>query len=187
MKKTLLLTMASATFALAPIAGVFADSCDTPKTDTININVSENCSLERTNGTGSYTVSMNPGATNNSFGSSTFSVICNNATGFYVRAAFTAFTDQRTSGTKGTNISYAASAPATTASAATWTAVLGESSSTSYIKPSTDSSPTDILSANAVTASSGVTQKVTYKVATATNQAKGTYQATATYTLTQNS
>lgn len=184
MKKTLIISMASVAVAMTPVVGVFAAN-PSPLTDTINITVSENCSLASSAST--FTQSMAPGATNNNFGSSTLTAICNNASGFKVQASFTAFTDQRSSGTKGTNISYSTAAPVNTASAATWTAVLGAASSTVYIKPSSDSSPTNILNESSVTSASGVTAQVSYKVATATNQAKGTYKATATYTLTQNS
>ncbi len=184
MKREIIAATASVVLAGTPFLSVFAASCGT-YTDNVNINVEEVCAFTRTVGNGTYSFEMGVGTTNNNAGTTTFKVVCNNAAGYNVRADFTPFVDQRATGTKGTNIAYAAAAPSTTAGAATWTAVLGGSSSTSYIVPSTESSPTNVLSKNTVTSSSGDTQQITYKVATATNQAAGTYQATATYTVTQ--
>ena len=183
MKKILAISIASLGLAVMPVAGVFADN-PAALTDTINLTVSENCTLTRqVSATGDYVTtattysqSMNPGTTKNDFGTSVLKVICNNKNGFSVTADFSNF-----SGT-GSAISYSSAAPVTTAGAATWTAVKGTSTSTTYI---TNNSA--VLSGNGVTDASGTTQQVTYKVATATNQAKGAYSATATNTLTQNS
>jgi hypothetical protein len=167
--------------SIIPAVGAFATNPD-PLTDTINLTVSQSCTLARkVSNSGSYVTSattysqsMDPNTLNDNFGTSMLRVICNNAAGFTVTADFSAFT-----GT-GTSINYTSST-APSAGSGTWTTVKGTSSATTMI-----ATGSAVISATAVTSSSGKTQQVTYKVGTAPDQAKGSYSATATYTLTQN-
>lgn len=167
--KKLAVLGASAVLAALPVVGVFATDPEAVE-DTITITVSETCTLTRTTGNGNYTATMSTNALNPSVGSSTFTAVCNNASGFSVSATPTAL-----SGT-GEAINYSATTP--TAGSGTWTAtkteVSGNIAATSGV----------LMSTNATT--TGLTETVTYQVSTRANQAKGDYEGTMTYQLTQN-
>ena len=169
--KKLAIVGASIAFAALPVVGVFAAD-PAPVVDNITITVDETCTLTRTTGGGNYTATMSTNALNPSVGSSTFTAICNNATGFSVGAAPTALTGA------GDPINYSATTP--TAGSGTWTGtksvVAGNIAETSGV----------LMTANGPTAAAGQTETVTYQVSTRANQAKGDYSGTMTYTLTQN-
>ncbi|MBR3144024.1 hypothetical protein IKF12_02365 [Candidatus Saccharibacteria bacterium] len=167
--KKLAVLGASAVLAALPVVGVFATDPEAVE-DTLTITVSETCTLTRTTGNGNYTATMSTNALNASVGSSTFTAVCNNATGFSVSATPTALTGD------GEAINYSATTP--TAGSGTWTAakteVAGNIAATSGV----------LMSTNATT--TGLTETVTYAVSTRANQAKGDYTGTMTYQLTQN-
>ena len=170
--KKLAIIGASLAFAALPVVGVFAADPDAV-TDHITITVDETCTFERTTGDGSYTATMNVNALNNSVGSSTFTAICNSASGFSVSATPTSLSGD------GEAITYSATAPS--AGGGTWTAtktnVAGNIAATDGI----------LMTANGPTAAAGQTETVTYKVSTRPNQAKGSYSGSIEYALTQNS
>ena len=173
MKKTLIASIASVTFAAMPIMGVFAAANDPAAVeDTLSVTVDEICNFTRPTGSGSYTKTMTAGALDESFGTSTYKVVCNVAGGYYVSAGFTALT-----GSVSGSIPYQASAPSGGTSG--WTAVKGASSSTTYLA----ATGAKLIETNGPDTSSGTSQQVSYKVATASNIAQGSYQGTATYTL----
>ena len=173
MKKTLIAGAASLALAAMPVVGVFAAD-PAPVTDTITITVSETCTLTRSTGNGNYTATMSTNALNASVGSSTFTAICNNATGFNVSATTSSLVGP--SGSEAIN--YSATTP--TAGSGTWTAtkttVAGNIAATSGV----------LMTASAPTAAAGQTETVTYQVSTRANQAKGDYEGTIVYALTQN-
>lgn len=152
----------------------FAASDPTAVVDTLTVTVDEVCTLTRTAGTGTYTASMQPNKTNMTLGTSEFTAVCNSASGYQVVAAFTALT-----GSKNGSIPYTASKPTT--STKRWTAVKGESSSTTYLA----TSGAIVIDTDGPDTSEGTVQKVSYKVSTGGGLADGTYTGTATYTLTQ--
>ena len=168
--KKLAIVGASLAFAALPVVGVFAANPE-PVEDTITITVSDTCTLTRTTGNGNYSATMSTNALNPSVGSSTFTAVCNNASGFSVGAAPTAL-----EGT-GEAINYSATTP--TPGSGTWTAtktnVAGNIAATSGV----------LMSATGATDSTGVSETVTYQVSTRANQAKGAYTGTITYSLTQ--
>jgi len=169
--KKMAIVGASLVFAALPVVGVFAADPE-PVIDNITITVDESCTLTRTTGGGNYTASMQTNALNPSVGSSTFTAICNNATGFSVSATPTALTGP------GEAINYSATTP--TAGSGTWTGtkstVAGNIAATSGV----------LMTASAPTAAAGQTETVTYQVSTRPDQAKGSYTGTMTYALTQN-
>lgn len=169
--KKLAIVGASLAFAALPMVGAFAAD-PAAVVDTIKITVSETCTFTRTTGEALYTATMAVNALNESVGTSVFTAICNNATGFSVSATPIAL-----SGT-GEAINYSATTP--TAGSGTWTAT--KSGQGGNIAASGGI----LMSANAPTAAAGQEETVTYKVSTRNNQAKGDYQGTMTYTLTQN-
>ena len=170
--KKLAVLGASAVLAALPVVGVFATDPE-PVVDTITVTVSETCTLTRSTGNGTYTATMSTNALNPSVGSSTLTAVCNNAGGFSVSATPTAL-----AGPAGSQaINYSATTP--TAGSGTWTAtkteVAGNIAETSGV----------LMTSAGVT--TGQTETVTYQVSTRANQAKGDYQGTMTYQLTQNS
>ena len=168
--KKLAIAGASVLFAAMPVVGAFAAD-PAAITDNITITVSESCTFERTTGNGSYTATMAVNALNASVGSSVFTAICNNATGFSVSATPTSLSGD------GEAITYSATTPA--AGDGTWTAtktnVAGNIAATDGV----------LMASAGVTAAAGQTETVTYKVSTRNNQAKGDYQGTIEYALTQ--
>ena len=156
------------------VADSFAASDPAAVVDTLTVTVDEICTLTRTAGTGTYTASMQPNKTNMALGTSEFTAVCNSPSGYQVVAAFTALT-----GSINGSIPYAASKPTT--STKKWTAVKGESSSTTYLA----TSGAKLMDTDGPDTSEGTVQKVSYKVSTGAGLANGTYTGTATYTLTQ--
>lgn len=171
-KKALIAGVASFAVAAVPIVGAFA-ACD-PQTDTLVLTVSPLCNFTRSSGSATKSTSMAMNALDTSM-TNTFNVVCNNAAGFSVGATFTALEGP------GTDIVYTGTASQVTAGSGKWTALKGEANSTDSIAASSGV----LMSASGVTSTSGVTQKVTYKVGSASNQAAGSYEGTATYTVTQ--
>ena len=171
MKKAIVAGAASVALAAMPIVGVFAADPE-PVVDTITVTVDETCTLTRTTGNGNYTATLNAGTVNPSVGSATFTAVCNNATGFNITATPTALTGA------GEAINYSATTP--TAGSGTWTAtktnVAGNIPATGGV----------LMSATGPTVAAGQTETVTYQVSVRSNQAKGDYSGTMTYTLVQN-
>ncbi|MBQ9171783.1 hypothetical protein IJ162_01580 [Candidatus Saccharibacteria bacterium] len=156
------------------VADSFAASDPAAVVDTLTVTVDEICTLTRTEGTGTYTTSLQPNKTNMKLGTSEFTAVCNSPSGYQVVAAFTALT-----GSKSGSIPYVKAKPTT--STARWTAVLGENSSTTYLA----TSGAKLMDTDGPDTSEGTVQKVSYKVSTGGGLADGTYTGTATYTLTE--
>ena len=171
MKKTIIAGAASLALAALPIVSTFAVAPETNLVDTITVSIGESCTLSRTSGEGEYEATMVINDINNSVGTSTFSVSCNNASGFRVSATPTALDGP------GTDITYSTENPA--AGVGTWTAARTTAGSNIAATSGV------LMSANGIT-TTPQTETVTYKVATATNQAEGAYEGTMTYVLHKN-
>lgn len=176
MKKSIIAGTASAVFALTPVFGVFATADPSSVTDTLKVTVDDTCSLTRSAGSASLTQSMTANQLKNDFGTSTITSVCNAGSGYKVTGTFIAL-----AGPGSNSIPYQTTAPA--AGTSGWTAVLGNSSSTSFIISGTAG---NVHSTNTADTSSGHDAVISYKVATADNIAAGTYTGTATYVLVQN-
>ncbi len=185
MKKTLVAGAASAVLAAMPLVGVMAAD-PAAITDTITVNVSPTCSFERTTGNGTYSATL-PAASstvNTAIGSSTFTAICNNATGFNVGTVAEDLTGP------GQAITFASELP--TAGGGTWAA---KKSNNQYIAGAKQESGDNagkytggtLMSTNTVTPAAGQTETVTYQASIRDNQASGSYTGHITYTLVQNS
>lgn len=169
--RKLAIMSASLVLAALPVVGALAADPEAV-VDTIKITVDETCTLTRTTGNGNYTASLNTGSANPSVGSSTFTAVCNNASGFNVSATPTAL-----NGPTGSQaITYSATTP--TANSGTWTATKTE------VAGNIAASNGILMSASGPT--TGQTETVTYQVSTRSDQAKGDYTGTMTYALTQN-
>ena len=193
MKKSIIAAgAASVALAAMPIAGVFAA---TSVTDNFSLTIAPSCSLTRaaaqdeatlsgvtastdTTDAATYTVSAASANTKYTMGTSTLRVICNNQTGYKLTGTFSALTSDVKDST-GADITIPYSAAAVTAGTAGWTAY----TSSNYY---TSAASGNILSSNTVSAAAGDTKAVTYDVATASNQAAGTYTGTAVYNLAAN-
>ena len=162
------------TALVAPLVfsvGALATNPD-PLADNLSVTVNETCTFARTAGSGTYAVTMAVNKLNSSVGTSTFTAICNNPSGFSVAAVFTSIT-----GT-GAAITYSATTPS--ANSGTWTAY--NSTADANIAATNGT----LMTASGVTDAAGQAATVVYKIGTRNNQAKGAYSGTATYTLTQN-
>ena len=188
MKKILTIGILAGGVAVIPMVGAFAAGTYTfsgsPLVTTLNLTINDACNFSRTSQT--VTVEMNPNQLDTSM-TSTYKIICNDAAGYSVSAVFTKMKPM--TGYTGTNIDYSETTP--TAGSGTWTATKGAASATTNIA-GTYNTQTEkytggtLMSGTGPTSTSGTTQQVTYKVGTAAAQAAGNYQATATYTATQN-
>ena len=178
MKKAVIAGAASAILAAMPVVGAFAA---TSVYDIINVTVTDECTFNRTAGEGTYNVTMLANAINEGFGSSTFTASCN-------------FADQSQPGAEGSDIQVTASFAslmsgsneipysdgAITAGTAGWNASKGDRLADAIAI----ANGADLINASDVFTSQSAT--VWYSVATASNQAAGTYTGTATYTLAEN-
>ena len=174
--QALIVSAVSLAVVAVPVVGMLHNSASaaTTQSDTLSLTVNEQCTFVRSSGSNSKSTTMAMNALDTSM-TNTFKVTCNIASGYSVSAAFTALDGP------GADITYSATTP--TAGSGTWTATKGAASATSNIPASGGT----LMSASGVTSSSGTTQQVTYKVGTASNQASGSYEGTATYTLTATS
>ena len=171
MKKSIVAGAASLVLAAMPVVGVFAADPDAV-VDTLTVNVNESCNFTRSAGNGNYTQTMSAGALNSSFGSSTFTAACNNGLGYDINAVFTSLAHTENHGAA---ITYNATTP--TAGSGTWTATVDSSNiAATGGKLGTQSTQDP---------SGGRTYTVDYTVSTHSDQAQGSYQGTATYTLVQ--
>ena len=193
MKKQIIAGLAaSLAMAAMPVVGVFAEDeepivnpAEGPAAveDVITVTVDESCTFNRTVGNGSYTRSMAKNALATGMGSSTYTAICNNATGFVVNAVFEKLTGA------GEAIEYSETTPE--AGSGTWTAHTdfgtGSNMAGTWQEASSTYTGGVLMSTNGVTTDSGISATVTYTVSTHANQGKGSYSGKATYTLSQNS
>ena len=171
MKKSIVAGAASLVLAAMPVVGVFADN-PAAVVDTLTVTVNESCTFTRTTGNGQYTQSMTAGALKTDFGSSTFTSACNNGKGYDINAVFTSLSH---TGNAGTAITYSATTP--TAGSGTWTASVSSSPIAASNGKLGERSTQD--------PSGGSTYTVDYAVSLHDDQAQGTYEGTATYTLVQ--
>lgn len=174
MKKSLVAGAASIALAALPVVGVFADN-PAAVVDTLTVTVNESCTFAREGGSATITQTMTAGQLKSDFGGNTFRAICNNGKGYDINAVFTDLTH---TGNAGEAIAYSATA-APSANSGTWNATVGGS-----ILAKTG----DVLgSRNTQDPSGGSTYTVAYAVSLHNDQAKGTYQGTATYSLVMKS
>ena len=175
MKKSIVAGAASLVLAAMPVVGVFAAN-PAAVVDTLTVTVNESCTFEHATGnSGSFTKSMAAGALDDNFGSSEFTVACNNGKGYTIGAVFTSLTDSGHPSVSA--IAYSATTP--TAGSGTWTATVNSSNIAATGGSIADTSTQD--------PAAGSTYTVNYTVSTHNDQAQGTYTGTATYTLTQKS
>lgn len=171
MKKSIVAGAASLVLAAMPVVGVFADNPEAV-VDTLTVTVNESCTFTRTDGDGRYTHSMTVDEVKTNFGSSTFTSTCNNGKGYDINAVFTSLSHTEHAGEA---IAYSPSTP--TAGSGTWTASVNSSNIAATGGKLGEQSTQD--------PAGGRTYTVDYAVSLHDDQAQGTYEGTATYTLVQ--
>ena len=187
MKKALIAGAASLAMAAMPVVGVFA----VDQTDTLRVTIDSSCSMsniahdngDNTVGTWSgdtLSGTLNAGAYDANFGSTSMTVICNNSAGWEVTATTSDLVNAKSdkisplaslaAGTTGYNwtVSQADGAGLTIPTGAQGAAA--EGSVAKYNKP---------------TDGNGKTFTVTYGISLAADVAAGTYSGTVAYTLNQ--
>lgn len=189
MKKAIIAGAASAVLAAMPVVGVFADTLSTG-TDTLEVTVDPACTMTRT-GAEKYSNTIALGATANlnganSVNSSTYTIVCNRDNGYSVTAVMT---DLSNGGQDKFEYN------ATAGTAGTWTAstlntINGIAGSTSAISATLQDSGDNegkyvgtLISSTKFTPAAGDSAVVSYAATARNNQATGTYNGTATYTL----
>ena len=201
MKKSIIAAGASAVaLAAMPVVGVFAQASNpTGFVDTLQLTIADSCTWTRTlansdttnysitTGTGATAIVARAvataGATYEGFATSTINAKCNNGTGYKITGTFTDLGGHVSSSNNASNNSSIAYGGDSELAAGTWIARLGEA--TVGLESGTAGNVADKSVADDMGA--GSTYVITYDVQTATNQAAGYYEGTATYALSQNS
>ena len=175
------LAIAGASLALAamPVLGVFADD-DRSVTDTINVTVDASCTFSAGGANGTNGQPVSP--VNNSSNEHSFTVFCNNNSGYKVSATASALTKSGVTD----NFAYAATLPSGTAGA--WNAAISQAQGGSLTIEQLPSggAATDIVTLGEASAAAGETFKATYTAYIGTETPAGTYTGTIGYTLTPN-
>ena len=169
------LGVAALGFAAMPVLGASAAEGDITITDNLTVSVNPSCSFERGSGEGTYSLELSPNSDPTAFtGETNFTIKCNNAKGYKVTAAFNGLEGNQVSPAVKETIPYTTEALAK--GTAGWSA---------FYNSGTTAVPAGQIHVGSVT-TTGDTFKMTYKAATAANQAAGVYTGTAVYTFAQN-
>ena len=188
MKKSLIAAgAASIALAAMPVVGVFADD-DRSVTDTINVTIEASCTFSQGGDDAAYSYSgtnadgvVNP--VNNSSNVHTFTVFCNNNSGYKVSATATALNQ---SPAISDNFAYVASLPSSGVDGA-WNATIATSAAALTAAQLPDGgTATDIISNAGASATGGETFTATYTAYIGTETPAGTYTGTIAYTLAPN-
>lgn len=185
MKKSLIAGAGVAALAMAavPFAGVFAADL----TDTLSIEVQDNCALTyrnpaHTDGTGAWSgntlsAQLAAGTTLTTLGSSSFNVICNNQAGWHVTAVASELADTGTTG----NRAIPNATPNTDGSVYHFTPSKVDTTDNTFTVGSADAG--NMVTMSAATDTTGKDFNVAYTAVIGATQAAGTYQGTVQYTL----
>ncbi len=188
MKKSIIAAgAASIALAAMPIMGVFAED-DTSSTDTIQVTVSPSCTFSQGGGDATYSATgtnasgvVNPA--NNSSNVHTFTVFCNNNTGYKVSATATAL---NTNPAISANFAYAATLPSSGTTGAWHATVATEDTGLTAAQLTAGDTATDIITKAGASDADGEDFTVTYSAYIGTATPAGTYSGTIAYTLAAN-
>ncbi|MBQ2660556.1 hypothetical protein IJF93_00545 [Candidatus Saccharibacteria bacterium] len=199
MKKSLIAGAGLAAFGFAglPFMGAFATISGTPKTDTLQLTVADQCTLTRRStphGVGSLTglsgaswttsgqdtdvfeATVVPGLAYNGIATSAYNVACNHASGYQVAVTPTAFTTTDVQNAK----TWAYNAGEYASSGSSW---FIESNGTGASDPVASATTNIVVTEADETTSTDF--DITYNVKVDAGQEIGGYSATATYVLTE--
>ncbi len=181
MKKSLIAGASALALGMAviPAAGVFAADITT-MTDEITVTISGSCTFNA--GGTEYTKAMEANKLE-TVGTTAMKVTCNNAKGYAVTGTFTDLTGPEKKTTGNEKITY--STTAATAGSGTWSATVTPTVG-GVAQDATQPAASNgaIISSTTMTPAAGDSASIVYKVGTTNNQAAGSYEGTATYTLT---
>ena len=184
--KKLAIVASSVALAAMPVLGVFAED-DTSSTDTIQVTVSPSCTFSQGGGDATYSVTgTNTSGTvqpkNNNTNVHSFTVFCNNNTGYKVSATATALNQ---SPAISANFAYAATLPSGTTGA--WHAeVATEDTGLTAAQLPAGGAATDIITKAGASDADGEIFTVAYSAWIGTATPAGTYSGTIGYTLAAN-
>ena len=186
MKKSIIAAgAASVALAAMPIVGVFAVD-DQSATDTINVTVEASCTFSAGGDNVAYSATgtnasgvVNP--VNNSSNVHSFTVFCNQNSGYTVSAEATALSASGITDV----FAYAATLPSSTDGAwhAQFAADAGNTNTLTVTQLPAGGAETTIISSNQASAAAGETWTATYTAYIGTETPAGTYTGTIDYTL----
>lgn len=196
MKKALIAGTVSLAVAAMPVVGVFAADADvTTQTDKLSVTIDATCTFKNVGdeGTPAYVTHANGtsgigtwasdtlagkmlnGSTTDNFGATTFTVVCNNTTGWKV-------TNTTADLVSGANKISPNAGHSATVSGYSWT--VSQADGTGLTIPNgKQGAGGDVASFDATTDANGKTFTVTYGVGISQSQAAGTYTGDVVYTL----
>lgn len=186
MKKSIIVAgAASVALAAMPVVGVFAED-DRAVTDTITVTVDASCTFTAGGDDTSYAASgtnasgvVNP--VNNSSNVHTFTVFCNNNSGYKVSATATDLTATGITD----KFTYAATLPSSVDGA--WNAAIAKTTESLTVNQiALGDTATDIVTLGAASAAGGETFTATYTAYIGTETPAGEYSGTIAYTLAPN-
>ena len=189
--KKIAIAGASVALAAMPIVGVFAAATDvTNVTDTLTVTIDSTCSFNAQqsttapNATNTYSKTMLANAFDDSFGTTTLTVICNNAKGYSVGSVMNNLQGPAQSGGSTYETITYSTTDLTAAGQGKYSAgysnVVGNNTAVTGQVPQSGT----LMTSNTMTPAAGDTSTIIYKVSTTSNQAAGSYTGTAVYTLT---
>ena len=189
MKKSLIAGAGVAALAMAavPFVGVFADD-DTSVTDTIQVTVSPSCTFSQGGDDATYsaTGTNTSGVVqpkNNNTNVHTFTVFCNNNTGYKVSATAQALNQNPAISA---NFAYAATLPSTGTTGAWHAEIATEDTGLTATQLPASGAATDIITKAAASDADGENFTATYTAYIGTATPSGTYSGTIGYTLAAN-
>ena len=195
--KKLAIAGASVALAAMPVVSTFAASVDgtMTATDIVTVTIDSACSLATSgsalNPANTYTANITPGGAGTEITGSTFTVTCNDAGGWNLKAVGTGDGSVTTSmyGNTGTASDDIITGTTLDGTASNWafkiTASTGVTVDTDYSDFAAIPSSADVVASHAATSlgSSKDTVTATYKVAAKIDQKTGAYTGKVTYTL----
>ena len=185
--KKLAIVASSVALAAMPVVGVFAAD-DTGVTDTIQVTVSPSCTFSQGGDDATYsaTGTNTSGVVqpkNNNTNVHTFTVFCNNNTGYKVSATATALNQ---SPAITANFAYAATLPSTGTTGAWHAEIATEDTGLTATQLPASGAATDIITKAGASDADGEDFTATYTAYIGTATPAGTYSGTIAYTLAAN-
>lgn len=185
MKKTLIAGAASLAVAAMPVAGVFAAGMT--QTDNLEVVITKNCAIDTVSHAdgaatwedGTLSKAIVAGNYEASFGSTEFTIICNNKDGWKVTAVADA---NLTTGSDNLPLLFSA---ISNASESGYTVTTSTSDATVSNTGIMASASQIVAQSSTPTVSAGAKFTSSYAVAVADGQAAGTYEGSVTYTLAE--
>lgn len=185
--KKLAIVASSVALAAMPVLGVFATD-DTSSTDTIEVTVSPSCTFSQGGGDATYSVTGTNASgvvqpKNNNTNVHTFTVFCNNNTGYKVSATASVLNQDPAISA---NFAYVATLPSTGTTGAWHAEIATEDTGLTATQLPAGGAATDIITKAGASDADGEDFTATYTAYIGTATPAGTYSGTIGYTLAAN-